>query len=598
MSIGAFGENFPYTNFHELNMDWIIKIVKTFSEQYPEVMEEIEKRVLKPENNPNGNAGEYLTSNGDGTTSWTDMNPIIISAIYEAVAEWLDEHPEATTTVEDGSLTSAKFTDALKLETLKDYGTPEMYGASGDGVSDDTNAIQLALNNHGTVILVNKYRVANTIYVPSKRSVIFYGNSQIIADTPQGSLPVFVLDTVSNVEFIGMGGAEPNITGTCSIVFHIKGTDNFSISPGNYSKFLKFKDLWISDNTGIELGFYLDTAVRQMVIDNCTVYCNNAVYAHGKTVENTISNSIIWATKTGGYAIKIDSDLTDNKYNEGWTISNCTIDTTDKSTGTSIEVADIWVFQMTNSYIGSEVTIKAPTTTTRTEDILLSNCEFYGTVKTDGNTAYHLMINNCVFNTHYLQINQNAQYATVSDCIFKGGSSNMSGIIVGNGANHITIHDIRIDHNYGAGINLTGTNGTDTIIHDIVYNGTGNIIYSQRSYIGHHNGTLASTKTSISRSTYATGETIGTCQRAMQVKQTGNAIIKTTLHGCASNQIVKVEIENTDIGFFIPLTGDCFLSMVIPFICSTTGNVKVKLTNYSGNTVTTDYHDYIQIIET
>ena len=28
MNNGAFGENFPYSNFHDLNLDWIIKTVK------------------------------------------------------------------------------------------------------------------------------------------------------------------------------------------------------------------------------------------------------------------------------------------------------------------------------------------------------------------------------------------------------------------------------------------------------------------------------------------------------------------------------------------------------------------------------------------
>lgn len=28
MNIGAFGENFPYVNFHDLNLDWIIKEMK------------------------------------------------------------------------------------------------------------------------------------------------------------------------------------------------------------------------------------------------------------------------------------------------------------------------------------------------------------------------------------------------------------------------------------------------------------------------------------------------------------------------------------------------------------------------------------------
>lgn len=39
MSIGAFGENFPYSNFHDLNMDWIVKIAKDFLDQYTHIQE-------------------------------------------------------------------------------------------------------------------------------------------------------------------------------------------------------------------------------------------------------------------------------------------------------------------------------------------------------------------------------------------------------------------------------------------------------------------------------------------------------------------------------------------------------------------------------
>lgn len=41
MNIGAFGENFPYSNFHDLNMDWIIKIAKDFLDQYTHIQEVI-----------------------------------------------------------------------------------------------------------------------------------------------------------------------------------------------------------------------------------------------------------------------------------------------------------------------------------------------------------------------------------------------------------------------------------------------------------------------------------------------------------------------------------------------------------------------------
>ena len=41
MNNGAFGENFPYSNFHDLNMDWIIKIAKDFLDQYTHIQEVI-----------------------------------------------------------------------------------------------------------------------------------------------------------------------------------------------------------------------------------------------------------------------------------------------------------------------------------------------------------------------------------------------------------------------------------------------------------------------------------------------------------------------------------------------------------------------------
>ena len=56
--------------------------------------------------------------------------------IEEQVNNWLDEHPEATTTVKDKSLTI----DKMVIGTLG-YITPQMFGAVGDGISDDTQAL-------------------------------------------------------------------------------------------------------------------------------------------------------------------------------------------------------------------------------------------------------------------------------------------------------------------------------------------------------------------------------------------------------------------------------------------------------------------------
>lgn len=87
--------------------------------------------------------------------------------VAQAITDWLNDHPEATTTVQDGSLTKDKFTPTLKLETIKEYVTPEMFGAVGDGTTDDSSAIQDALDSGKMVFLSDKnYKVNSTITMP------------------------------------------------------------------------------------------------------------------------------------------------------------------------------------------------------------------------------------------------------------------------------------------------------------------------------------------------------------------------------------------------------------------------------------------------
>ena len=69
----------------------------------------INKKVNKPTSSPNGTSGQLLRTNGDGTTTWVTQGTPTDAQVGTAVNEWLDEHPEATTTVQDNSLTTAKY---------------------------------------------------------------------------------------------------------------------------------------------------------------------------------------------------------------------------------------------------------------------------------------------------------------------------------------------------------------------------------------------------------------------------------------------------------------------------------------------------------
>lgn len=58
-----------------------------------------------------GDPGQLLRTLGDGRTEWTDVGLPTDEQTEEAVTNWLNDHPEATTTVQDNSLTTAKYRD-------------------------------------------------------------------------------------------------------------------------------------------------------------------------------------------------------------------------------------------------------------------------------------------------------------------------------------------------------------------------------------------------------------------------------------------------------------------------------------------------------
>lgn len=100
----------------------------------------------------------------DGDVEWVEVGQPTDEQTSNAVKSWLNEHPEATTTVQDGSVTEPKIFSSFLPYIKKDYITPQMFGAKGDGVNDDTKAIQEAI-----VFCENNKRL---LYIPSGVYVI------------------------------------------------------------------------------------------------------------------------------------------------------------------------------------------------------------------------------------------------------------------------------------------------------------------------------------------------------------------------------------------------------------------------------------------
>ena len=94
------------------------------------------------------------------------------------------EHPFVEG-IADGSLTEAKFTDTLKLKTIKDYVTPEMFGAKGDGETDDTAAVKTAIESGYPVYLDAEYKCTSVISISNQDNITIKGKGTLKSNIPK-----------------------------------------------------------------------------------------------------------------------------------------------------------------------------------------------------------------------------------------------------------------------------------------------------------------------------------------------------------------------------------------------------------------------------
>lgn len=122
------------------------------------------------------------------------------------------------------------------LEKYSAYVTPEMFGAVGNGVNDDTDAIQAALDSDAGIVLFKQgkvYRVTDTVYIGSN-TVMNLNGSTIWGDMSNITYPV-----IRNKNY-GEGGIK-NIAITNGFVQGV-GADNNVSDQGHAISF------WLVDN--------------------------------------------------------------------------------------------------------------------------------------------------------------------------------------------------------------------------------------------------------------------------------------------------------------------------------------------------------------
>lgn len=182
------GERYPYANTHELNLDWIIKIIKEVSDTYPGRFENLEQEIAKKMNLAinAGSIGDILVNAGNNKTEWKPFDDAIAGQIIEAVNLWLDDHPEATTTVQDGSITLQKLNDSLKSF----FTAPRIYGVS---TQEKYNKYDI-MGVYGA----SAYAMQGAEYNPTRNRFVFC----FAASTSDPTLTPVIIETDDNMQFI------------------------------------------------------------------------------------------------------------------------------------------------------------------------------------------------------------------------------------------------------------------------------------------------------------------------------------------------------------------------------------------------------------
>ena len=144
-----------------------------------------------------GSDGQFLRTDGDGGTEWVNFGTPTDEQVEDAVTEWLGDHPEATTTVQDGAITKAKLADGV-AEVLDDTGfyndvtveTGTFVNTAGDSTTyylvtvpkldSDENQIDIFADYDSTTTPLT-YAQKNLTTLTVNSSLDFHVNSQLVA---------------------------------------------------------------------------------------------------------------------------------------------------------------------------------------------------------------------------------------------------------------------------------------------------------------------------------------------------------------------------------------------------------------------------------
>lgn len=306
------------------------------------------------------------------------------------------------------------------------------FGADPTGVADSAAAIQLAVNQTGTIYFPEgTYKIQSTINVPSNVN-FFFGTSFINVDV--GSSSGFKVLNGLNVTFNGGKFYQ----GTAGALFEIKGTVG-----GSACRQIRFQQNWIESSL-LDVAYEIGDNSRQIHISDCHIQAQGGIKTINKVVEFNVSNCNIFGTGTATTAINITRTTDGSNYQpEGFNFSNCTVD----FFPTGFQVSDIFQMCVTNGYYSCDDTFN-----------------FTGTVGTAGAALSHVVIHGCVIGGRIkigsFSGGRPLNFVIVANSIIPGS---LDGILVDGNATKVLIDGNNFSNGSENGINIK-TNTSNIVV--------------------------------------------------------------------------------------------------------------------------------------
>lgn len=325
--------------------------------------------------------GDLSDETNRATERENEIEKLFTMPTKEAVNTWLDEHPEATTTVQDHSLSIEK----MVVGTLG-YVTPEMFGAKGDGVTDDTQAFIECVKSNRVIKIDKSYKIGSITFAEKLCNVQFVGYGGSIngsmsfndvenfnfdkvdfVSTFKGSILSFSKVNglvVSNCLFSNSdsewGDANSSLiyvnNGTENAIKHItikdsRFTTNYSVNQNNnfkcaikifnsntdlfYSNFINITGNTFFDSAfiGVECRTLSDVIISNNIFDdikNTNTYGNPLVSCastYNTTISDNIFNKLNCGIEITGNDFSVLGNVFKNKVGtDGWIITTGEID--------------------------------------------------------------------------------------------------------------------------------------------------------------------------------------------------------------------------------------------------------------------------------